>query len=205
MLNVPVSIYDTSSFSVLNIQSEYVTDPLVNNGKGKNYGVEISLERYLGNNFYGTFSTSLYQSKYTAADGIERDTKFNGNYLFNLVTGKEFILANKLKSFGVNMKTIYAGGLRRTPINEEKSSQAGYTVYHEADAFSIQNPAYFRTDIRVSMTWNRKRLTSTLSLDIQNVSNRLNIAGQYYDSEYNKLVTSYQTGIIPILNYKVEF
>jgi len=26
-----------------------------------------------------------------------------------------------------------------------------------------------------------------------------------YDSEKNKIVTSYQTGIIPILNYKIEF
>jgi hypothetical protein len=205
LYDVPVSAYDTSTFSVLNIQSEYVTDPLVNKGKGRNYGVEVSMERYLGNNFYGTFSTSLYQSKYTAADGVERDTKFNGNYLVNLVTGKEFLSANKLRSFGVNIKTIYAGGLRRTPVDEERSRQAGYEIFREKEAFTIKNPDYFRTDIRVSMTWNRKRLTSTLSLDIQNVTNRLNVYGKWYDSEYHKMVTSYQTGMIPILNYKVEF
>ncbi|RYF61731.1 MAG: TonB-dependent receptor, partial [Comamonadaceae bacterium] len=80
LLNVPISIYDTSSFSVLNVENDYITDPLVNTGKGKNYGIEISLEKYLDNRFYFMLSNSLYQSKYTAADGRERDTRFNGHY-----------------------------------------------------------------------------------------------------------------------------
>jgi hypothetical protein len=42
-----------------------------NGGKGKNYGVEISLERYLKDNFYLTLSNSFYQSKYTAKDGVK--------------------------------------------------------------------------------------------------------------------------------------
>ena len=47
LFNVPVSTKDSSTFSTLNIIDGYVLDPLVNKGKGKNYGVEISLERYL--------------------------------------------------------------------------------------------------------------------------------------------------------------
>jgi hypothetical protein len=55
------------------------------------------------------------------------------------------------------------------------------------------------------MKWNRKRLTSTLSLDIQNLTNRLNVYGEYFDSEKAGVVTSYQNGLIPVLNYKIEF
>src|SRR5690606_15867881 len=44
IFNAPVSRYDTSSFSMLNVESDYITDPLVNEGTGKNYGLEISLE-----------------------------------------------------------------------------------------------------------------------------------------------------------------
>ena len=66
LFNVPVSIYDSSTLSTLNIQTEYFTDPLTNKGKGRNYGAEISVERYLHNNFYFTLSNSIYQSKYTA-------------------------------------------------------------------------------------------------------------------------------------------
>ena len=205
LFRIPVSVYDTSTFSVLNIESEYITDPLTNKGKGRNYGVEISLEKYLSNAFYYTFSTSLYQSKYTAADGVERNTRFNGGYILNLITGKEFVSSNQLKTFGINIKTIYAGGLRTTPIDVDRSRDIETTVYREKEAFSLQNPPYFRTDLRLSMKWNRTHHTTTLSLDIQNVSNRLNIYGQWYDAEKKDAITSYQNGLIPVLNYKVEF
>jgi hypothetical protein len=205
LYKVPVSISDTNTFSVLNIQSEYITDPLANDGKGRNYGLELSVEKYLSNNFYYTVSTSLYQSKYTAKDGVERDTRFNGNYIANLVAGKEIISSNKLKTFGINIKTIYAGGLRNTPVDVDRSVQEGYAIFRQKEAFTEQNPNYFRTDLRVSMKWNRSRLTSTLSLDIQNLSNRQNVQGMYFDSEKGKMVTAYQAGIIPVLNYKIEF
>jgi hypothetical protein len=205
LFNVPVSIYDSSTLSTLNIQSEYLVDPMENTGKGRNYGVEISLERYLQNDFYLTLSNSFYQSKYTAKDGIERNTRFNGNYIVTLITGKDFVHEWRSRTIGVNLKTIYAGGLRTTPIDFTSSQQNGYTVYKEKEANSLQNPAYFRTDLRVSIKWNRRRFTSTLSLDIQNVTNRLNVFNQWYDNEKNKIETNYQTGLLPILNYKIEF
>ena len=205
MFNVPVSINDSSTFSTLNIIDGYVLDPLVNEGKGKNYGVEISLERYLQNNFYLMLTNSFYQSKYTAFDGIERNTRFNGNYIVTLITGKDFVSSSKKKTFGVNVKTIYAGGLRTSPIDLAASEAKGYTVFDEFNAYSLQNPAYFRADLRISMKWNRRKFTSTLSLDIQNLTNRLNVYNQYYDEDANKVVNNYQTGIIPVLNYKVEF
>lgn len=205
LYKVPVSVFDTSSFSVLNIQSEYVTDPLTNKGRGKNYGVELSLEKYLSAQFYFTISTSLYRSLYTAADGVERNTRFAGNHISNLVAGREFTSSNGLRTFGIHVKAIYAGGLRTTPIDEARSVQAGYAIYQEHKAFSQQNPAYFRTDIRLSMQWNRKRFTSIVSLDVQNVSNRLNVYGEWFDPQKQKIVTTYQNGLIPVLNYKIEF
>jgi hypothetical protein len=178
---------------------------LVSKGKGRNYGIEISLEKYLNRSFYYMASTSLYQSRYTAADGIERSTRFNGNYIFTGTGGKDFTAARKLKTFGVNIKASYAGGLRTTPIDVVRSMQEDRTVYKDKEAFRLQNAPYFRTDLRLSMKWNRKLLTSTLSLDIQNLTNRLNVYGQWFDPQQDKIVTVYQNGLIPVLNYKVEF
>jgi hypothetical protein len=205
LFDVPVSTSDTNIFSTLNIIDDYVVMPLVNRGKGKNYGVEISLEKYLSNNFYFTLSNSFYQSKYTAADGMERNTRFNGNYIINLTGGKEFVNEKKARAFGINIKTICAGGYRNIPVDIERSRLAGYTILNMEEAYSQQNPAYFRTDLRVSMKWNRRHLTSILSLDIQNVTNRLNIFSQWYDINSNQMINTYQTGIIPVVNYKIEF
>jgi outer membrane receptor protein involved in Fe transport len=205
IFNAPVSTRDSSTFSTLNIIDGYVLDPLVNKGKGKNYGIEVSLERYLQNNFYLTLSNSVYQSKYTALDGVERNTRFNGNYIITLISGKDFVSDNKRKTFGINIKTIYAGGLRTTPVNAELSQAKGYTVFDEYNAYSLRNLDYFRADLRLSMKWNKRNFTSTLSLDIQNVTNRQNVYNQYFDEDTNKIVYSYQTGFLPVLNYRIEF
>jgi hypothetical protein len=205
LFNVPVSTKPGSTFSTLNIVDGYALEPMANKGKGKNYGAEISLERYLNNNFYLNLSNSLYQSKYTAIDGIERNTRFNGNHIATFIAGKDFVNTSKRKTIGLNIKTIYAGGLRTTPIDYAASQANGYAVYKNAEANSLKNPAYFRTDIRLSIKWNKKHLTSTLSLDIQNVTNRLNVYNKSYDETKNEIVTNYQTGLLPILNYKIEF
>lgn len=205
LYNVPVTVNANKTFSTLNIRDEFVTDPLINNGKGKNYGIELTLEKYLDNYFYYTINGSFYQSKYTAADGIERNTRFNGNYLFNTVAGKEWPLAGQKRVLGINFKIIYSGGYRTTPIDLPASQHEGYTIYKEKEAFSLQNAAYFRPDCRVSIKWNRTRLTSTLSLDIQNMINRKNVYDQDYDLLKNTTITNYQNGIIPVLNYKVEW
>jgi outer membrane receptor protein involved in Fe transport len=205
LFNVPVSIYDTSSLSTLNIGENYILDPLTNKGKGKNYGVEISLEKQLRNNFYFLFSNSLYQSKYTAADGIERNTRYNGGHANSLTLGKEFIHPGKQRSFAANIKVIYAGGFRETPMDEEATLELGYAKYREAEAFTIQHPAYFRTDIRLSMKWNATGMTHVLSLDIQNLTNRQNIYARYFDSVKGGIRTAYQAGIIPVIAYRLEF
>src|SRR5690606_39258449 len=122
---------------------DFPSDPMQNKGKGRNYGIEISAERYLRNNFYLMFSQSLYQSKYTALDGIERNTRFNGNYITTVVTGRDFESSKGNKVIGINLKTIFAGGQRTTPIDEAASIDRGYTVWDEANAFTLQNSAYF--------------------------------------------------------------
>lgn len=205
LFQVPVSTKAGSTFSMLNNLEDFPNDPMVNEGKGKNYGVEISAERYLRNQFYFLLSQSLYQSKYTALDGVERNTRFNGNYITTIVTGRDFESSKKNKIFGVNLKMILAGGQRTTPIDEESSREKGYTVWDEANAYTLKNPAYFRTDLRLSIKWNRRKHTSTLSLDIQNLTNRLNVFNQWYDSEKGGLQTNYQAGLIPVLNWKLDF
>lgn len=205
LTDVPVSIYDTSSFSMINVQGDYVDEPVVNKGKGRNYGLELSLERYLYNGFYGMATVSLYDSKYTAANGKEYNTRFNGNYISTFIAGKEFEKQNRKKVWGLNTKVICGGGFMNTPINEEASKNAGYAIYDETRAFSVQNDPYFRIDLRVSLQWNYAKRSATLSLDLQNLTNRQNVDTQVFDRHTGKLETTYQAGMIPVLNYKIEF
>ncbi|MBA2423600.1 MAG: hypothetical protein H0V61_10320 [Chitinophagales bacterium] len=47
-------------------------------------------------------------------------------------------------------------------------------------------------------------MTSTFLLDIQNATNRQNVFGQYFEPNEG-IVTYYQTSLIPVLSYRLEF
>ena len=205
LYQLPVSQHSTSTFCTVNTQDDYIREALQNKGKGRNYGLELTLEKSLSHQFYYMVTSSIYTSKYTPANGIEYNTRYNGGFVANIVAGKDFASANKRRTVGVNARTVYAGGYRSTPIDLEQSKVQEKTVYIDALTNSEQVPNYFRCDLRFSITWNRKRTNSTLSLDLQNASNRKNVYGRYYDAHLGQIKTYYQTPLIPILNYKLEF
>jgi len=207
LFDVPIEDNDTSTLSAINYSYGYTDRNLVNNGTGRNVGMELTLEKYFSRNYFFLFTTSLYDSKYKAADGKVRDTRYNGNYVLNLLGGKDFILGkdNKKRILSLNLRGSWAGGQRSTPIDITKSEFEGYTQRNEQLAFSEQWEDYLRFDFKVSLTRNRKKASHTIELDIQNVTNRLNIVGDYYDSDSGEIETFTQLGIVPILNYRVEF
>ena len=106
---------------------------------------------------------------------------------------------------GVNIKTLYSGGLRETPIDLQASMQKGETVYVDSQPFTLKKKDYFRTDIKFSIKRNRQKSTITWALDIQNVTNRKNVYGDFFDPLSGKTKTFYQTSLIPVLSYKIDF
>lgn len=207
LFNIPISADPTKTFSMLNVVEGYNTDPLTNKGLGRNYGLELTVERFLHKNLYYLLSMSVYESKYKAADNNWYNTRFNTNFATTLTAGKEWELSEKHKKkvIGVNTKIVYIGGLRRTAIDLPASVAKGETVYDDAHAFEIKNPDYFRIDIRLSLKRNFAKSTSTISLDIQNLTARENVAGQYFDENTGTIKYSYQVGLLPILSYRLEF
>jgi hypothetical protein len=204
LFNIPVKPGVAETYSIINQQWTYMIDPLVNEGYGKNYGLEFTLEQFTHNNMYFLLSTSVYNSLYKIQENKWRNTRYNGNVNIAFTAGKELFLS-KDRVLGLNFRSILSGGLRTTPINLEASVEKGETVFYEELAFEEQNPAYFRTDIRLSLKKNKPKSTHTLSLDIQNVTNRKNSYGKYFEPITGTITTAYQTPLIPVLSYKIEF
>jgi hypothetical protein len=206
LYNIPVKTDPASPIGVNNNEDGYFTDPLVNKGIGRNYGAELTLEQFTHKDLYFLLSTSVYDSKYKALDDQWRNTRYNGNYAVSFTAGKEFKSAGrKNRVYGINLRTMSSGGFRTTPIDVERSQVEGKTRFIESLAYTQQLPAYFRSDLRFSMKRNRAKSTSTLALDIQNVTNQKNLGGQYYDVEAGKIKKWYQLPLLPVLSYKIEF
>ncbi|MFI5130441.1 MAG: carboxypeptidase regulatory-like domain-containing protein [Chitinophagales bacterium] len=196
-----------SSFSMLNTGADfYFPDKtnLVNNGKGYNYGVELTLERFLDKGFYYLITTSLFESKYKGSDNILRNSAFNSNYAVNLLTGKEFRL-NKKASFGIDTKIAWAGGQRYTPFDFAASDATGYVVFREDEAYSLQNDPYLRWDLKFSYNRNGRRTTQKWYIDLQNVTNRKNIYIRTLNPNDGKIGEIYQIGFFPNINYLITF
>jgi hypothetical protein len=205
----PVSSLTSDAFSVLNVTEGFVEKSLVNGGKGRNYGLEITVEKFLTNGFYCLLSSSLFESKYQGSDKVWHNTRFNSNYVTSFVAGKEWnwnnSRKNKNRTFGVNIKLTQMGGLRETPIDLEASIQNEAVTYATTGIFEDKMPDYFRLDTGVRLKRNYNGVTTTLSLDLQNTTNRKNVFGRYYDVKAQEVKFYYQTPLIPVLAYKVEF
>jgi len=195
-----------ATYSMLNYENGIVDVPLANNGTGRNYGLELTLEKFFTYNYYFMLTTSLFESKYTPLDGKEYNTRFNGNYIVNLLAGKEFQVGKrKTNVLGINARLLLSGGNRTTPIDLESSNEEGRPVYEWDQRYSERLGSYFRTDLRISYRINKPKFSSIISLDIQNVTNHQNVFSQYYDRSTGKIEKTYQLGLIPVLNYRIEF
>jgi hypothetical protein len=209
LFGIPISADKRDSYAIINSYFGLPSEALRNAGRGRNYGAELTLEQFMYRNAYFLWSTSLYRSEYQGSDAVWRSTRWDGGYATSLLAGKEFVFTGSREGrnsvLGLNVKLTYAGGYRDTPIDLAASRQQQETVYVEQQAFTEKLPDYFRTDVRFSWKRNRPRSTRTLSLDIQNTTNRQNVFGRYFDPTTGTTRTSYQTGLIPILSYRVAF
>lgn len=159
--------------------------------------------------FYLLSTLSLFESKYRASDTIERNTAFNGNYVWNVVSGKEFLLSKSKSSarhtLTTDAKFTLAGGQRYTPIDPAASAAEGRAVYNEVDAFGAQYDPYFRADLRIGYKIAGAKITQEWAIDIQNLTNQENPFGQQYNSETNTIETTNQLGLFPMFLYRITF
>jgi len=204
--DVPVSADSNSVFSILNCTDGYITEKLTNKGTGTNYGIEIGIDKFFADKYYFLITSSLFESKFTNVNGKEMNARFNSNYIFNLVGGKEIPVGNKKNcSINLNLRGSYAGGQYYTPIDIDESKRIGDTRRDEKKAFSKQYPDYYRFDVKLSFRRNKGKTTRVWELDIQNVTNNLNVAGDYWDDNKQEIVEYTQLGLLPNISYKIEF
>jgi hypothetical protein len=206
LFDVPVDTWEISSnFSMINYTEGFVPPNLMNKGTGENYGVDVTLEKYFFASTYMLLSASYYEAKYTGNDGVERDSRFNGNYTFSSVYGKEWTKKEKNRTIALNLRMLYLGGMRETPINPSASWAQGETAYVTYEPYANKLEDYFRIDARLSFRKNKPNYTRTFAVDIQNLTSQKNVAYHYYDAYQEAVLTKFQLGIIPVLVYRIDF
>lgn len=178
---------------------------LVSKGTGRNYGIELTLERFFSKGYYFLVTTSLFDSKYNGSDGIQRNTAFNTKYVINTLGGKERGVGKKRNFFFLNLKLTTIGGKYLSPIDFQLSQQYRRAVYNESKAFSDKQDEYFRVDLKLSYRKEYKHSTLEVAMDLQNLTNHKNIFDQGYNSRTNNIVTEYQQSFFPVPYVRYTF
>ncbi|MDR2917692.1 MAG: TonB-dependent receptor [Tannerella sp.] len=188
LFDVPV-IAD-SSYSVLNRSTFYVKDALVNDGNGRNYGIDITFEKYMTKGLYYMVTASVFNSEYRGGDGVWHSTKFNRNYVINGLIGKEWMMGrNKQDVLSVNLKLTLQGGDRYSPVMEEATlaHPDKETQYDESKAYSKQLSPMFLANYTISYRMNRNKFSHELAVKGVNATGYK----EYFGHEYNL-----KTGVI---------
>ena len=206
---VPVNGARPDFFSMLNQGSDIggleLVDSLVNTGAGKNYGVEITLEKVFNKNYYALFTTSIYESFFKGSDQVWHHTAFSGGFVGNILAGYEYPFKNGKYKLAFDFKSTMAGGNRYVPIDEKASQALGKSVYIAEKAFDERFKNFKKTDIKLSFKINQKRISQSIYVSLENIFNTKNVLRQYYDPRLGRLKIEYQFGLFPIGGYRIEF
>lgn len=207
LYNIPVEP-SPSYFSLVNagesIGDVQVSDSLVNQGTGKNMGIELTIEKFYSKGYYFLVSGSLYDSKYRGSDNLLRNTAFNGHYNLSVLGGYEIKIGPKNR-LAFDTKITWTAGNRFVPIDLDESVAQGSTVRDYSKAYEEKYRDYFRTDVKVSYTFNGKKASHVLAFDFQNVFNTKNVFSLNYNEDTQQIDTKYQLGFLPLVYYRVEF
>lgn len=209
--NVPVQSVP-SSYSVLNEGADFEFEQfgsLVNDGTGRNYGVELTLEKFFSNDYYLLLTTSVFDSKYKGSDGISRNTAFNNNYVFNALFGKEWKFGPDNKNaWTFDTKVTTAGGRPYTPIDLTATrNNAGREVLQDGIAFTESYGSYFRLDAKFGVRLNSKKrnVSHQFFIDFQNLTNRKNEFVRRYNEVTDEINLVEQIGFFPDIMYRIQF
>ena len=212
-------------FSMLNNENTFFAfyyEALQNRGRGRNRGLELSVEHFFTKGFYGLFSATVFESLYTGGDGQWRPTVFDNRYILNLLMGKEWNFGKQRQHVAfADLRLATRGGRPYRPIDAEATYQEGFQngylepVYDDEKAFLVRTPAFYQVDVKLGVRLNssKRKLTQTIRLDLFNVFNIRNVFTYQYSAVFNpfgqpepgNVLPIYQRGFIPDLTYMIQF
>lgn len=213
LYNLPVANAKDNIFATINEGLDFQYLDLVNKGTGKNYGLELTVEHFFHKNFYYLLNTSLYNSTYKALDGIERNTRFNGNYLVNALFGKDFPKLGKAenKTISFNSRVFFGGGKKIIPLLRGADGNLNVdadnnVLYDYSKAYQNDIQDVYQITMSFSYKINKPKATHQIFLNIDNVTNHRARLTEFYDPrEPGGVGNTKQSAIFPNLIYMVYF
>ena len=208
LFDVPVE--QGSTYSILNHRNFFQDRALTNEGAGRNYGIDLTLERYLKDGFYGMLTATLFKSEYRDAQGEWHHSRHDRGYITNILGGKEWMVGKTKKNvFGLNGRLTLMGGDRYTPIPEGitfedimKRPDKSIPEVDGLDPYSEQKGMNIGYAFSVKYTINKKHTSHHFILEYLQMKT---FQGQTFDLRTHEIVDKFTSLTFPNIAYRVEF
>ena len=208
LFDVPVE--QGTTYSILNHRNFFQDRALVNEGAGCNYGIDLTLERYLKDGFYGMLTTTLFKSEYRDAQGQWHHSRHDRGFITNILGGKEWMVGKNRKNvFGVNGRLTLMGGDRYTPIPDDITFEdvmlrpdKSVPEIDVLDPYNAQKGMNVGYAFSVKYTINKRHTSHHFILEYLQMRT---FQGQTFDLRSHEVVDKFTSLIFPNIAYRVEF
>ena len=207
LFDVPVE--QGTTYSVINDRSFFQDRVLVNDGAGRNYGIDFTLERYLKDGYYGMLSATLFKSEYRDAQGDWHSSRFDRGFVANILGGKEWMVGKSKKNvLGINGRLTLMGGDRYTPVPEGVTYEDIMMRPDKSIPEDVENPFSAHQNMSVGYAFSAKYIINKQHTSHQIIVDFLNMRtynGQTYDMRTHELKSHFTSLTFPNIAYRIEF
>lgn len=202
-----IPVVADSSFSLINQQNDwFFGEKLQNTGKGRNYGLDVTLEKYMSDGYYYLLTASVFDSRYRGGDGRWYNTRYNRRFALNGLVGKEWTLGkNKQNILGLNLRVSYQGGDRYTDADQVATQAAQDVVLIQNTAFNKQYAPALTCHFTASYKINKAHSAREIALKIINATMYREYSGWAYNQRTGHADLLREGIFIPNLSYRIEF
>ena len=184
-------------------RNELPTPPLARaltqDGVGRSYGGQLLLRQELFRGFFGWITYSISRSE--RQDHPDRDFRlfdYDQTHVLGVVASYEY------RGWVAGVRFRYTSGVPRTPVTGAFYDGRGDQYQ---PIFGAQNtlriPDFVQLDIRFEKTFNFRRLSLNVFIDVQNVTNRANAEEIVYNFNFSR--RGYITGLPTLAVFGARF
>jgi hypothetical protein len=199
----PVST-DLPQFTLANAGDSYdvvgALVPLTSRGVGRVRGLELFAQRQLVQGTYWQAAFSTTRSRQAALDGVLRRGAYDAPFSATVIAGRRV-----RERWDLSTRASWAAGRPMTPVRTDLSTAQKRLVLDATRLNEERSADYLRVDVRAERRVALGGRTLAVYLDVQNVTNRRNVAGFDWNSKTNRLAFTEQAGLLPVLGLNLKF
>ena len=173
---------------------------LVAEGRAYARGVELTVQKKISKKLYGLVNLTYYRARYRDLMGNWRNRLFDNRFIFCLSGGYKLS-----RSWEINLRWIWSGNKAFTPVDEEKSRQAGYAWVWYEDIMAGHLTDYNNFSLRVDRRFFFRKSNLVVFAGALNLFDHKNELYRNWFPPLKAYDSQYMWGIVPYIGLEFEF